>query len=243
MRVISFALYGRFAHFARAESSTTVLSYPVPPRTVVMGLVGAILGIQKDQPQIMIEPMKVAISGRIPLSHWHKAKLRKDPPELLSSVVKRNQNQDKTTKPEKATLVMQEWLFNPRYQVWVSLPEPFQTQLELRIKERRWYFQPSLGLSEMLADMECLECFNCSDEELPEGMYNVSSVVKQDNVKLDFGKLYDNNLAVQLLRMPRSVDSKRVFKHATYAVEQEGKPLPVRTGHAFQVGDRVVMFL
>ena len=48
MELINFRLSGRFAHFLRAEASASALSYPVPPRTVILGILGAVLGLSKD---------------------------------------------------------------------------------------------------------------------------------------------------------------------------------------------------
>lgn len=206
-----------------------------------MGILGAVLGLPKDRPQELLEPMQAALCGKIPSAHWHKAKLRKDPPEQLPRVVKRSQKQEKNTKPEKATLITQEWLFNPSYEVWVGLPEPYHTRLETRIKERKWYFQPSLGLSEMMADIEYLN--HVEAQELPTGAYFVETVIKQDTVRLDIEKCYNEKLAINLLRMPRTVTADRVFSHAAYFMEKDARPIPLNTSEAYRGGERVLMFL
>lgn len=239
--LINFRLKGRFGHFLRADAGASAISYPVPPRTVIMGIAGAVLGLSKDQPQVVLEPIAIAIAGRIPLTHWHKAKLRKDPPDALSFEVKRTQKQEKNTKPEKATLIAQEWLFEPSYEIWAGLPEPYHSELEGRLKERRWHFQPCLGLSEMMADLEYIGTVEA--EKLPEGTYPVKTVMRQEEVKPDIERIYNDKLAVNLLRMPRTVSPERVFSHTCYLLEREGRPVPVRTAGAYLAGKRVLMFL
>ncbi len=241
IKLINFRLHGRFGHFLRADAGASALSYPIPPRTVIIGLMGAVLGLPKDQPQELLKPMHVALSGKIPVTHWHKAKLRKDPPELLSCAVKRSQKQEKNTKPEKATLITQEWLFNPSYEVWAGLPEPYHTELENRLKMRKWYFQPSLGLSEMMADIEFID--SIAARKLPEGTYPVETAVRQDYVQLDIKKCYIEKLAINLLRMPRTVTPKRVFKHANYFAEKDARPIPLKTTEAYLGKERVLMLL
>lgn len=240
--LISFRLRGRFAHFLRAEAGVSALSYPVPPRTVVLGTIGAILGLEKDIPQKVLEPMDVALMGILPMTHWHRVKLRKDPPELLPYKINRSQKSEKDTKPESATLINQEWLFNPEYVLWVNLPEPYHSQLEERIQERRWYFQPSLGLSEMLADVEYLE--TVAYEKMSPGNYFVESVMQQDQIELDITKIYEENpLSIYMLRMPRTVNEARVFRHASYVLEKNAFPVPVVTSEAYNAGGKVLMFL
>lgn len=242
MELITFRLSGRFAHFLRAEASVSALSYPVPPRTVILGILGAILGLPKDKPQIVLEPANIAISGRLPKTHWHRAKFRKDPPAPLPCVVKKAQKSDRNTVPEKATLILQEWLFNPSYTVWVSIPEPYHAELKRRLSKRQWHFTPSLGLSEMIVDIEYLGSPKCSS--LPEGIYDVQSVFQKEKGTINTERVFKKKeLFIQLLQMPRAVTPKRVFSHCTYIAEREARPIPIKTNQAYKVDDKVVMFL
>ena len=241
MELINFKLSGRFAHFLRAEASASALSYPVPPRTVILGIVGAILGLSKDEPQITLEPANIALSGKLPKTYWHRIKLRKDPPALLPRVIKRGQKADKTTAPEKATLILQEWLFEPSYTVSVSIPEPQHTDLKNRIIKRKWHFSPSLGLSEMIADIEYLSSNECM--LLPKGVYDVQSVFQQGEGILETEKIFEKELAIHSLHMPRTVTADRVFSHSAYFMERDGRAVPVKTDQAYKVDDKVVMFL
>lgn len=241
MQLTSFRLRGRFAHFLRAEASASALSYPLPPRTVILGVLGAILGLQKDEPQVMLEPANIAVSGKIPQTHWHRVKLRKDPPAPLPLVIKSTQKTDKKTVPEKATLILQEWLFNPNYTIWFSVPEPYNLQLEERLRYKRWYFQPSLGLSEMMADIEYLS----TDKSLPmpKGVYEIQSVFPQEAGILDIEQIFEKGLAIHSLQMPRSVMPDRIFSHSIYFMERDAKGIPVETGWAYKVNDTVLLFL
>ena len=241
MELINFRLSGRFAHFLRAEASASAVSYPLPPRTAILGVLGAILGLSKDEPQVVLEPANIAISGRLPNTHWHRAKFRKDPPASLPCTVKRTQKADATTKPEKATLILQEWLFNPAYAIWVSIPDPYQKDLEERLKKRQWHFGPCLGLSEMSADIQYLKSSEC--RPLPSGTYNIQSVFQRDAGAFKVEKALNGELFVQLLSMPRSVTPERVFSHCAYVVEREAKPIPVQTDQAYEVDGEIVMFL
>jgi CRISPR-associated protein Cas5h len=241
MELTNFRLSGRFAHFLRAGASASGLSYPVPPRTVIMGILGAVLGIPKDEPQIVLEPANIAISGRLPKTHWHRAKLRKDPPASLPRVVKKTQKLEINTTPEKATLIFQEWLFNPSYTIWVSIPEPYYAELKRRLKKRQWHFTPFLGLSEMLAEIEYLG--TNEGVRLPKDTYDTNSVFQQKAGVLEMNQAFEKELALHSLQMPRSVTPDRVFSHCAYFLERDGRLVPVETDKAYKVGDKIVMFL
>ncbi len=241
MNVIRFRIQGRFGHFLRAEANASAPTYPVPPRTALLGLIGAVLGLPKDSPQAELEPASIALAGPLPCTHWHKVKLRKDPPEALPRIVKRSQKMDKHTKPERATLIAQEWLLSPRYQVWASLPEPYHVELNDRLKERRWHFQPCLGLTELMADLVWEESLEATG--LPHDIHCITTVFPKESGELDMDVIFEDRLILQSLRMPRYVTPERVFTHAGYLLEKESRPVPLKTDQAFQAGEAAIVFM
>jgi len=48
MDVISFDIAGKLAHFRKFFSNNTALSFSIPPRTTIMGILAAICGMPKD---------------------------------------------------------------------------------------------------------------------------------------------------------------------------------------------------
>ncbi len=241
MEVIQFRYFGRFGLFLRPETGTSWLSYPVPPRTALLGLLGAILGLPKDTPQQEWEGAAIAVSGKAPVTHWHHAQVRQDTPELLPFRVKAK-SKPKTSKGiALPKLQRQEWLLDPEYVVTVHLPGTWQEQLSGRLREERLHFTPCMGLSEMLARVEWLGEHQAVS--LPKGHHSVSSVVLESQGTLDAEQALFEGLALQWLRLPRQVNKERVFHQANYIFERENRPLPVTTDQAWQVGDDVVMFL
>jgi len=48
MKILSFRLQGKMAHFRRYYSNSSALSYTIPPRTTVAGMVAGLLGYPRD---------------------------------------------------------------------------------------------------------------------------------------------------------------------------------------------------
>jgi CRISPR-associated protein Cas5h len=48
MKIISFHLKGKMAHFRRYYSNSSALSYTVPPRTTIIGIIAGLLGKERD---------------------------------------------------------------------------------------------------------------------------------------------------------------------------------------------------
>ena len=48
MQVLTFDLVGKMAHFRKYYANNTAMSFSVPPRTTLMGVLAAILGLPRD---------------------------------------------------------------------------------------------------------------------------------------------------------------------------------------------------
>ncbi len=247
--VIVFRYRARFGHFLRAEASVSALTYPVPPRTALMGMIGAVLGLPKDTPQVELRESRIAVCGAVPQRHWHRVKLRKDPPAALSMRVKRGSTGQKNPAPEMATLNKQEWLFKPDYEIVASLPSTYHEEFTDRLRNRRWHYQPCMGLSEMLADLEFV-----SDGKAtllpPDSNVLCESVARlTEGTSINRRRTVEGGvpLAMLPLRMPREVTSGRVFSHADYLIERSGRPMPLISDAACRVEtqerERTVIFL
>lgn len=69
MRILNFRLRGKMAHFRRYYSNSSALSYTVPPRTTLIGLIAGLLGYERDSYYDVFSPSSchVAVGIRRPL--------------------------------------------------------------------------------------------------------------------------------------------------------------------------------
>lgn len=239
MNVVCFEYRAKFGHFLRAEANANGVTYPVPPRTALLGLIAAVIGMPKDSLAGELAEAHVALGGAFPRRFWHKTNVRKDPPAPLSWRVKAT---DKgSSSAQRNFRFPQEWLWQPGYRVWASLPGTLQADLAGRLRDRRWHFTPCMGLSEMLADLEYIH--EGDAEPLPKGVHSIGTVVPQGAGEVDISQAADKGLSLQTLRMPAAVTEDRVFSHRTYWLEHLGRPLPFETERAWRLGEDSLTFL
>ena len=239
MKVVCFRYSGLVGHFLRAEANANGITYPVPPRTVLLGLVGAVLGLEKDDPQIALADARLAVGGGLPKRFWHKTNVRKDPPAPLALRIK---PKDKGHSSEQRNFRFpQEWLWKPDFRVWAALPGELHDEFAARLRERRWYFTPCLGLAGMLAQLEVVGEWTA--DHLPARTHLVASVARQDAGQIDLSAACAAALTLQSLRMPAEATGDRVFTHLAYWVEFRGRPFPLQTDQAWQCGPETVVFL
>ena len=69
MEILSFDIQGKFAHFRKYYANNTALSFSLPPRTTIIGILGAILGRQRDSyyEEMSSDNIRIAISVQNPI--------------------------------------------------------------------------------------------------------------------------------------------------------------------------------
>jgi CRISPR-associated protein Cas5h len=48
MEILTFKITGKFAHFRKYFANNTALSFSIPPRTTMMGIVASVMGLEKE---------------------------------------------------------------------------------------------------------------------------------------------------------------------------------------------------
>ncbi|TCS78788.1 type I-B CRISPR-associated protein Cas5b [Tepidibacillus fermentans] len=69
MKLLSFHLRGKMAHFRRYYSNSSALTYSVPPRTTIIGMIAGLLGLERDSYYEMfsLEQCHISIVNREPI--------------------------------------------------------------------------------------------------------------------------------------------------------------------------------
>lgn len=232
----------RFGFFLRAEAPVVGLGYPFPPRTAALGLLAAILGLEKDALAEELADTRVALLGAPPATHWHRCNLRKVKDMRFLPAQVSAKRPPKLSLPEETnTQTRQEWLINPHFELVVVPSAQHADSLHRRLRDGAFHFTPCMGLSEMLADVEFVGAETLS--LLPEGTHEVRSLAREDEGSLDVEATLAGRLRVMSQRMPRAVDAARRFTHATYWCSGDDRPLPLKTARAYGSKTGPVMFL
>jgi len=240
-KCIIFKYKGKFAHFLKAEANASAPSYPFPTRTILLGLAGAVLGLQKDSPQIELKDANFAVAGLAETTHWHTAKMNQTYNAPLSFKIKRNSKGSKGGNKTLPKRVAQEWLIKPNFTIYAQMPEKYHDVFERRLKNKEWYFSPSLGLSEMMADLEYIKTVEL--KLLNDDVHKINTTIRKSQVVLDMETAFNEGAIVKSIRMPRDVSEKREFAHETYFYEVNGNHLTAKTTKAYQVENKIISWL
>ncbi len=196
---IGFDIAADFAHFRKVGNNSAKPSYRVPPRTTVAGLLAGLVGMPRDSYYDLFSPdssVVAVVSKEMPhtytmgittvntkaddaiqyLPHeqsWHQGA------EMLTpeSYVKHDRQRD-----------TYEMLVDPVYRVYVALAdEDVHEELLARLKESRFHYSPSLGLSECIAEISAVDTHVVqpgSTDAIDSAAYDDSAVIPRPEVTI-----------------------------------------------------------
>lgn len=245
-KCLVFSISGPFAHFRRVETSQTRLSYRIPPRTTIAGLLAGILGYDRDSYYQAFSRDHAAIAVEI-----------SDPLRTITMPIShRTVDDGSTTTIGDDTLsfklvesagdrqrVAHEMLRNPQYRVfvWLSNTDAY-TQLKQHLKDGTSVYTPALGLSECLATIDYHGEYTVTP--IDDNQTSVDSIVPSDA-----GDVYQPDAPVIAERAPAEMErvrtplpSRRTTKFLTYHFREDANPLQVTSPDSAQVNGKTVIF-
>ncbi|MGB4414798.1 MAG: type I-B CRISPR-associated protein Cas5b [Paludibacter sp.] len=182
MKLISFDLKADFAFFRKPDTNATInLSYNIIHRPAVLGILGAIVGLEgyKEKGKLpqyydVLKDVKIGIE---PLSH-DKGNYSKTNIKYSNTVGYANKGTNFLT--EELTLV------KPEYRIYLLLDEDknYQKQLADNIKNGCSEFIPYLGKNEFTAwwNSDSYKEYHFSDEKTPEVSIKIKTIFQKMTV-------------------------------------------------------------
>jgi len=168
MKVLAFEVFGSLGHFRKFYTTSSALTYPFPPPTALRGLVGAIIGLGKEEYLTHTKDLKFAVQILNPVKTFTistnlvntKGKGGRFEPSLKAWLKENN---------EARTQVIQQLVKDPRYRIFVLGDGKVFETLREHIQMRKLFYTPVLGTSEHIAEIEYVGTFEVKELEDVEG--------------------------------------------------------------------------
>lgn len=214
---VVFDVAGDLAHFRRQYAITTALTYAIPPRTALCGLVGAILGLPKNDSLAEFGD-DVAVFGLQmvrPVKTGH----------VSINLVNTKDNRTFRLEGENPrTTVRYEVIREPRFRVMFSHPR-LGPQLAEALGKGESKYTPCLGLAWMIAWFEGT-CRTVTGELIHgnQTLHSFISPIRCDDVQ---GAIqWNTNGVYQRVRMPAVMQpDRRVTRYELYIIDTTGSPI------------------
>lgn len=224
--IIIFDIKGHAAHFRKFYTNSSSLSYSIPPRTTIAGIIAAILGLERDTYYDEFSAENIDIGVR------KNNKTRK----ILQSVNYMKITSNKHFEfPENHTQIPFEIILGEEdilsYRIYVSTQNQYiMNELEERLENKKYHYSPSLGALP----------FNCSIHYIGK----VQGEIKQEKEAfissiIPISKIADRGIRIEDInekevilvkeRMTRDFKKQREIKSVeSYIYDENTNKLPVK---------------
>lgn len=221
MNVLTFDLYADFGHFRKIYSTSSPLTYSIIPPTAFYGIVGAIIGLEKEENTYLKYVNHHTVKFAVQLLHPVK-KIRMG---LNHINTKGNVWIPKQRREGARTQIRTEFLRFPKYRCYVHIEDStlFDKLIDYVTYGKNVY-TVSMGLSECLAKVEFVSVEEFEQKKDEQAIEVVTAVPerKLKKLEIEFGKEYLKE------RLPIQIDNERIVSlYDEVLFEATGKPLTV----------------
>jgi CRISPR-associated protein Cas5h len=246
--LLIFDIRGEYGHFRKYNTTTSPLTYSIPTRTAIAGMLGAILGMEREV-RDGIYP-----EGAVPVQEFFSKERSDMAIQIMSPVKKENIGfnliNTKTSFYDLTrsgrTQIEFELVKDVHYRIYLSMAnEKKFEELSERIQNKRHHFTPYLGLAQFTAYIDFVQRAIAnkvaSDGELLEIATAVNMTKLQGEPPVEFQREYlysANNMPIAMNRY------REVLEYSDVLIEKNGNPLRVRVSDYYSVdGVGNILFL
>ncbi len=243
-KIIIFDIKSDFGHFRKYNTTTSPLTYPIPSRTAAVGILGAILGIERElrknkfkQGQTPLQELFNKQQAHIAIKLMNKVKTLNQGFNLINT---KNTWYDLTARKNKEprTQINFELLKDPYFRFFVSLEdEHYFKTLEEKLRNKQTHFTVSMGLAQFLADIEFIETSDAIFKENKNQEYveiisaiNMKYLYEDEPVKFDYQAFYSvNTMPLEML------GTREVTEYGEILIEKNAKTILAKPKFYYKV--------
>lgn len=249
-KLLVFDIGSEYGHFRKFNTTTSPLTYGIPTRPAISGLLGAILGIEREISAGKFRDGVVPVSERFAKDNANIAV------QLINPVKKVNIafNLLDTEKAaasffniKQRTQIEFELLKDPSFRLFINLKdEVLFNELIDRVEKNRTYFTPYLGLSQFTATIEFKDLTKAKPlagnvfQEVVTAV-NLSNTDHNDPIQFDRSidfKYTSDTMPVEMLR------DRVVTEYSEVVMETNGKTIKIKSDKIYKTeGFGNILFL
>lgn len=226
-KVLVFDVWGDYAHFRRFYTTTSPLSFPIPPRTAICGLIGAIVGLAKEDNDYLnyfsTETAHIAL------------KLMNS---IKKTVIAENLIHTKSAKGPGMNLIIErtqirfEFLKDQKYRIYFCCPNKEETiyqKLKYNLNHHKTVYTPCLGLSENIANYKFIGEFEIDIFSYKDDYISIDSVLPLQKTSEKEGIMFESNGEYFSIRMPIELNTERIVtKYRDIIFDRNGRPIKAK---------------
>lgn len=246
--VLIFDIQGEYGHFRKYNTTTSPLTYSIPTRTSIAGILGAILGMERELRD------GVYPDGTEPVQEFFSKEHNDIAVQIMRPVKKENigfnlintkMSFHDLTRAGR-TQIEFELVKDVHYRIYLTMDDiPKFEELSERIENKRHHFTPYLGLAQFTAQIDFVQRTTAKElsanDEFTEIITAVNMSKLQGEPPVEFQKEYfysANNMPIAMNR------DREVLEYSEVLIEKNGNPLKIKVCNFYTIdGIGNILFL
>ncbi|WP_300903338.1 type I-B CRISPR-associated protein Cas5b [uncultured Clostridium sp.] len=221
MKCLCFDIFGDYGHFRKFYTTSSPLTFSMPPRTAICGILSAIIGLDKEEylKHFSKDKAKIAVQINNPIKKTRVSY------NLINTKTAKFYSEIKDR-----TRVTFELLKNPSFRIYINHCDDYiYNKIKTFIENKSNYYTISLGLSQFIADFNYVDEYNFSLIDNNEDLVEINSVLKfyEDmEIEIESDKEYFTDT------MPNEMNIDRVVtEYSKVLFERTGKSIKCITDY------------
>ena len=231
-KVLVFDVWGDYAHFRRFYTTTSPLSFPIPPRTALCGLIGAMIGLEKEDNDYLkyfsIESAHIALRLLNPIK---------------KTVIAENLIDTKTAHGlgmnliRNRTQIRFEFLKDQKYRIYFHCSPQGETiyqKLKYNLSHHKTKYTPCLGLSENIANFKFEGEFEINNFSPSNYYIPINTIIPLQKTASDNGISFESEGEYFSIRIPVELSTERIVtKYSDIVFDRNGKPINAKLTESY----------
>lgn len=238
--ILIFDISGEYGHFRKYNTTVSPLTYSIPTRTAIAGILGAVLGMEREISDVVYP------DECFPVQEFFSKQNTDIAVQIINPIKKENVAfnliNTKTsfydlTKAGR-TQIEFELLKNVKYRIFFAINDKkIFDELTERIKNKRHHFSPYLGLAQFTANLSFVDLVQAALIENDKHEYikiitavNLSNTFDELPVEFDYTAMYSaNNTPIEMNR------NREVQEFSDILIEKNGLPVKAKVKSYYNV--------
>lgn len=230
IKFLIFDISSEYGFFGKYNSTTSPITYPFPPRTAVIGMIGAVLGFNRFEYVEKLSKNNALVAV-----------------QLINNIKKQNMGfnlintKESFSKIKNRTQIGFELLKNPKFRIFIHIfNEEYFTDLVKKIESGKTHYTPYMGLTQFTAKTEFVDL---AESRLFENNQNVKIIstipLNKCNVENPLNFDYSSKYILSSMPAEMQVDNQmeRICKeYYEVIVESEGKEIEANVKEYYEIG-------
>lgn len=218
MKCLIFDISGDYGHFRKFYTTSSPLTFSIPPRTAVAGIIAAIIGLDKEDylSHFSKEKANIAIKINNPVKKTR-----------VSYNLINTKNAKLFSQIKDRTQVTFELLKNPSFRIYINhSDDKIYSRLKMFLEEQSNYYTVSLGLSEFIAEFKYIGESDFEFIENDNQNIEISTIIPFSDdidIEIEVGKEYFKDVVPNEMGTDRVVTEYRKVLFERNGLSVKGK--------------------